>query len=548
MNPQHLSCPSPVSIPDAMRHPKTTLLVPYPVGDHFMVRVLPVTPAPATQNQMHESLYMTVSSSQSSNQVPAQGPILPQDRLSALYPQNTSQPTLNYNQLGLGLAGVQAQQQPDYGSGMDSSFLSPLPLRVPSDLLLNLPVALTPGPSVSGASSFTTPRKSSLPLTLSQVGVSQLSRRPTPAPQPMGMNSATGFSSPHPHLYEGFLQIPETPTTGVPLISQNLGAPGRSTPGTPGGFDYSARESTGAGAGATPAATPAVVDGHDDPDVWLLRYARIRRGGVERLGPVWGLPLRHAQEIWEMTREDYDRMYRYGGHGTGTGTGAGFGSGSGSGLRSVGGVVEGSAGTVTNQRTTTTGFSGLDHVTDGMPALPQLFSKPEGGLLMQPAAYDVPGRMNGSNSNWDEHANNANVNDTDAPGSGTMALPQLFSSGSGSSSAVDHELDIAVSGVMPQQTSFGTDDPSSSLSGSLDNDVNPPTTDALPDSSSLSNDDKDVPSSVVAAESAGLSERLSELDSWIATSPFAPIGQSDVDDGSWFEQFFAGFDESTPVL
>jgi hypothetical protein len=167
---------------------------------------------------------------------------------------------------------------------------------------------------------------------------------------------------------------------------------------------------------------------------------------------------------------------------------------------------------------------------------------------MQAAAYDVAGRMDGSglypllaNSNSvvsrDEHAN-------DASGSGTMALPQLLASGS-------DVLDDAVS--ILQRISNDSDGPSS-LSGSLGNDVNPPTTDALPDMSSSSNarvaDVEDAPSSsssvVVAAEFAGLAERLSELDSWIATSPFAVSGQSGVvDDGNWFNQFFPGFDEST---
>jgi hypothetical protein len=207
------------------------------------------------------------------------------------------------------------------------------------------------------------------------------------------------------------------------------------------------------------------------------------------------------------------------------------------------------------------GFSNLEHVTDGTPMLPQLFSDSEGGLLMQAAAYDVAGRMDGSglypllansnsvvsNSNWDEHAN-------DALRSGTMALPQLLSSGSGSSNAGDHGLDVLDDAVsILQRISNNSDGPSSFLSGSLGNDVNPPMTVALRDNSSSSNahvaDDEDAPSSssvVVAAEFAGLAEQLSELDSWIATSPFAVSGQSGVvDDGNWFDQFFPGFDEPT---
>jgi hypothetical protein len=557
MDPQYLRCPSPVSIPNEMCHPRTTLLVAYPVDRPSMIRVIPVTPAP-TQNQMHGSLYTTASSSQSSSgQAPAQRPILPQDQLTALNSQNTSLLT-NYGQLGLGLAGVQAQQQLDCGSGMGSLFLSPLPLPLPSHLPLNLHVPLPPGPSVSGAGASRSPGRTPLPLSLSEVGVSRLSRRSTPTPQPTGMDTATAFSSPHP--YAGFLQLPETPTTWMPLISQSLSAAGRSGAGTPGGFDCSPRESAGGGtpAAATPAAaTPAA-------DAWRLGCARIRRDGVKRLEPVWDVPLKHVQEMREMTRKDYDKMYRSGGHGTGTG--AGFGSGirpgSASGLRSVDGVVGGSAGTVANSHgegylhrqttTTTTGFSSLEHVTDGAP----VFSDSEGDLLMQTAAYDVAGR-NGlfpplANSNWDEHANaHANADNNDTSGSGTMALPQLFFSGGGSSSAVDRELDIlddAASGGVQQHR---TNDSSTSLSGSLDNDVNPPKADALPDNSSLSNaqahladdDDKDgdAPSSVVAAEFAGLSEQLSELDSWLETALVAR-GQSDVDDGSWFEQFF---DEST---
>lgn len=361
----------------------------------------------------------------------------------------------------------------------------------------------------------------------------------------------------------------------MPLISQNRSA-GRSGAGTPGCFDHSPRESAG---GGTPAATtPAAVEGYEsgsgsyDPDAWRLGCTRIRRDGVERLEPMWGVPLKHVQEIREMTREDYDRMYRSGGRGTGTGAGfgSGFGLGSGSGLGFVGGVVGDSAGTATNshgegyshpQTTTTTtamtGFSNLEHVTDGTP----VFSDSEGGLLMQPAAYDAAGRMDGSglfpplaNSNWDEHANaNANADDNDASGSGTTALPQLSFSGGGSSSAVDRELDVlddAASGGVQQHR---TNDPSASLSGSLDNDINPPKADALPDNSSLPNAqahliddddmDEDAPSSVAAAESAGLSAQLSELDSWLETALVAS-GQSDVDDESWFEQFF---DESTVV-
>ena len=346
----------------------------------------------------------------------------------------------------------------------------------------------------------------------------------------------------------------------MPLISHNRSA-GRSGAGTPGGFDYSPRESAGGG-------TPAAVEGYEsgsgsyDPDAWRLGCARIRRDGVERLEPVWGVPLKHVQEIREMTREEYDRKYRSGGRGTGTeaGFGSGFGPGSGSGLGSVDGMVGGSTGTATNshevlhQQTTTpttamTGFSDLEHVTDGT----SVFSDSEGGLLTQTAAYGSGLFPPLANSNWDEHANaNANADDNDASGS-TMPLPQLFFSGVGSSSAVDRELDVlddAASGGVQQHR---INDPSASLSGSLDNDVNPPKADALPDNSSLPNAqahladdddmDEDAPSSVVAAESADLSEQLAELDSWLETALVAS-GQSDVDDGSWFEQFF---DESTVV-
>lgn len=519
-----------------------------------MIRVIPVTPAP-TQNQMHGSLYTTAFSSQR--------PILPQDRLSALNSQNISLPTSNSGQLGLGLADVQAQQQLDYGSGMGSSFLSPLPLPLPSHPPLNSPVPLPPGPSVSGDGASRSPERTALPLSLPQVGVSHLSRRSTPAPQPMGMNTATAFPSPHP--YVGLLQVPETPTTGMPLISQSLSAAEGSGAGTPGGFDYSPHESAGGGTPA--AANPAVVEGYEsgsgsyDPDAWRLGCARIRRDGLERLEPVWGVPLKHVQEIREMTREDYDRMYRSGGHGTGIGAGLGSGFGPGS----VDGMVGGSAGTVTNshgegylhRQTTTptsamTGFSSLEHVIDGTP----VFSDSEGGLLMHPAAYDVAGRMDGSglfpplaNSNWDEHAHaNPNDDDNDASGSGTIPLPQLFFSGGGLSSAVDHELDVLDDAASGGVQRHRTNDSSASLSGSLDNDVNPPKTDALPDNSRLSNaqahladKDEDAPSFVVAAQSAELSEQLSELDSWLETALVAS-GQSGVDDGSWFEQFF---DEST---
>lgn len=75
-----------------------------------------------------------------------------------------------------------------------------------------------------------------------------------------------------------------------------------SGPGMLGGLDYSASDSAGGGGSssdATPAAvTPAAVEGYEtgsgsyDLDAWLLQYARIR-GGVERLGPVWDVPLRH---------------------------------------------------------------------------------------------------------------------------------------------------------------------------------------------------------------------------------------------------------------
>ena len=341
---------------------------------------------------------------------------------------------------------------------------------------VSLPLPLHTGPATSSGSRTPMNAPASL-LSLPQVGVSHLARRSTPAPQPMEANTAQRYSSPHPR-------------PGVPLISQSVG-------GVAGALDYG---------GAAAVEGYEIQSGSDscDPDAWYVVF------NVETSEYEWHVPLEHVLEMDELGRKGIEDGY--------------------GGLQDVTGTGIASAGTIApvgygddylHWWTTMTATT-----TDDGDGPPRLDLDLEGGLVMRAAAaYDVAPLANSNSDwswNWDDVNANADVNtdgDRASEELGTMVLPQLFSPESG-----DHERHVL------------DDD---ARSGSLDNGVNPATTEALPDSSSPSNAQAFVQ---VDDVSAALSRQLSELDSWINTSELFGV------DGSWIEKVYSDFyDEKTEL-